>query len=97
MLGWLRAHLQLSAVRIAGLGRRIFCLTEQEPAAAAAQTIARLHTWLQSVKAPLTLGDLNIPPEDIPRIADNTKSLARLWRLRDYTPERVEAIFRQCL
>jgi alcohol dehydrogenase YqhD (iron-dependent ADH family) len=97
MLGWLRAHRQFSAIRIAGLGRRIFCLTEQEPAAAAAQTIARLHTWLQSVKAPLTLGDLNIPPEDIPRIADNTKGLARLWRLRDYTPERVEAILRQCL
>jgi hypothetical protein len=97
MLGWLRAHRQSSAIRIAGLGRRIFCLTEQEPAAAAAQTIARLHTWLQSVKAPLTLGDLNLPPEDIPRIADNTKGLARLWRLRDYTPERVEAILRQCL
>ena len=97
MLGWLRAHRQLSAVRIAGLGRRIFCLTEQEPAAAATQTIARLHTWLHRVKAPLTLGDLNIPPEDIPRIADNTKGLARLWRLRDYTPERVDAILRQCL
>ena len=97
MLGWLRAHRQSSAMRIARLGRRIFCLTEQEPAAAAAQTIARLHTWLQSVKAPLTLGDLNIPPDDIPRIAENTKGLARLWRLRDYTPERVDAILRQCL
>ncbi len=97
MLGWLRAHQILFAKRIAALGKRIFCLTEQEPTAAAAQTIARLHTWLQSVKAPLTLSELNILPEDIPRIADNTNGLARLWRLRDYTPERVDTILRQCL
>lgn len=97
MLGWLRTYQHVAAERIAELGRRIFCLTEKEPAAATAQTITRLHTWLHSVKAPLTLGDLNIPPDDIPRIADNTKGLARTWRLRDYTPERVSTILRHCL
>jgi alcohol dehydrogenase YqhD (iron-dependent ADH family) len=97
MLGWLRAYQQIAAGRIAGLGRRIFCLTEKDPTAAAAQTITRLHTWLHSVKAPLSLDDLNIPREDIPRIAENTKALARIWRLPDYTPEQVSTILRHCL
>ena len=97
MLGWLRAHRLTSAERIAGLGRRVFSLAEQETTAAADQTITRLHAWLQSVQAPLTLSDLNIPPDDIPRIADNTTGLARIWRLRDYTPERVSAILHHCL
>lgn len=97
LLGWLRAHQTLRAERIAGLGERIFRLSEQGPTETAAQTIARLHDWLRSVGAPLTLGDLAIPASDIPRIADNTKGLARIWRLRDYPPERVAAILRLCV
>jgi len=97
MLGWMRAHREMYAKRIASLGKRIFCLPEKEPPAAASQTIARLHAWLQSVEAPLTLSDLGIPADEIPRIAENTQGLARIWRLRDYTPERVDSILRQCL
>jgi hypothetical protein len=97
MLGWLRAHRQNSASRIAGLGRRIFCLPEQDPVSLADQTIARINAWIVSVKAPRTLADLNIPAADIPRIAANTSGLARIWRLADYTPERVAVILRHCL
>lgn len=97
LLGWLRAHQTLCTERIAGLGERIFRLAGHSPTAIAAQTIARLHTWLHSVGAPLTLGDLAIPAGDIPRIADNTRGLTRIWRLRDYSPERVAAILRLCL
>lgn len=97
MLGWMRAHREMSAERIANLGKRIFRLPEKEPLAAANQTIARLHAWLQSVEAPLTLSDLGIPADEIPRIAENTQGLARIWRLRDYTPERIGFILRQCL
>jgi len=97
MLGWMRAHREMYAERIANLGKRIFCLPEKEPPAAANQTITLLHAWLQSVEAPLTLSDLGIPADEIPRIAENTQGLARIWRLRDYTPERVDSILRQCL
>jgi hypothetical protein len=97
MLGWLRAHREMYAERIASLGKRIFCLPEKEPLAAASQTITRLHAWLQSVEAPLTLSDLGIPADEISRIAENTQGLARIWRLRDYTPERIDSILRQCL
>lgn len=97
LLGWLRAHQALLAERIAGLGERIFRVSGQGPTETAAQTIARLHDWLRCVGAPLTLGDLAVPTDDIPRIADNTKGLARIWRLRDYPPERVAAILRLCV
>jgi len=97
MLGWLRAYREIYAERIASLGKRIFGLPEMEPLAAANQTITRLHAWLQSVEAPLTLSDLKIPADDIPRIAENTQGLARIWRLHDYTPERIDSILRQCL
>lgn len=97
MLGWLRAHHDLHARRIAELGRRLFRLPDGEQAASiAAQTSLCLQEWLHRVRAPTTLADLGIPARDIPRIADNTRGLARIWRLRDYPPERVAAILHLC-
>jgi len=97
MLGWLRAHHDLHARRIAELGRRLFRLPDGEQAASiAAQTTLCLQGWLHRVRAPTTLADLGIPARDIPRIADNTRGLARIWRLRDYPPERVAAILHLC-
>ena len=97
LMGWLRAQQTTLAQRIASLGRRLFALGEPNPRLAAEQTIARFADWLASVNAPLTLGDLGIPAADITRIADNTRGLARVWRLADSTPERVAAILRHCL
>ncbi|MCL1981231.1 MAG: iron-containing alcohol dehydrogenase [Proteobacteria bacterium] len=97
LLGWLKDQQQTLAERIAGLGRRLFALTEPDPQLAAEQTIARFTDWLARVNAPLSLNDLGIPAADIPRIADNTRGLARVWRLADFTPERVAAILRRCL
>jgi alcohol dehydrogenase YqhD (iron-dependent ADH family) len=96
MLGWLRAHRHRAAERIAVLGKRIFSLHEQDAQSTADQTIACLHDWLQRVHAPTTMAELNIPADDIARIADNTRGLARIWRLPEYTPEQVVGILRRC-
>ena len=96
MLGWLRAHRQSLAERIAGLGRRIFRIAAQDSEAAADQTIICLQRWLQSVKAPITLDQLGVPVDDIPTIAANAKGLARIWRLQAYTPEGIAAVLRLC-
>jgi alcohol dehydrogenase YqhD (iron-dependent ADH family) len=98
MLGWLQHHAQTAAPRIADLGKRIFPAIEATNAnLGAAQTIDGLRRWFQRVKAPVTLGDLGIPAGDIPRIAANSKGLARLWRLQDYAPERVAEVLHRCL
>lgn len=99
MLGWLRAHEAEAAPRLAALGTRLFPASDlpEDMPAAAQRTIGQLHAWLAAVGAPLCLEDLAVPAADIPAIAANTRSQARLWRLSDYTPDRVEAILRCCL
>lgn len=96
MLGWLRAHRQSLAERIAGLGRRVFGIAARDAEAAADQTIDCLRQWLQSVNAPISLEQLGVPASDIPVVAANAKGLARVWRLQEYTPERVAAILEFC-
>jgi hypothetical protein len=95
MLGWLRYHAETAAARINQLGGRLFA-PDRSTEAGAEPTLTRLHDWLRRVKAPVSLQDLGIPESDIPRIAENTEGLARLWRLRDYTPQLVAAILQRC-
>jgi alcohol dehydrogenase YqhD (iron-dependent ADH family) len=97
ILGWLRSHAEAAGARIASLGERIFPQEGSTATAPSAErTIARFHEWFCRVKAPVSLHDLGISAGDIPRIAENSKGLAQLWRLRDYPPERVAAILQRC-
>nr|WP_321464656.1 iron-containing alcohol dehydrogenase [uncultured Desulfobulbus sp.] len=96
MLGWLRDHSQTHALRIAQLGRRVFALKAPSEQSLALATIDALRQWLVAVRVPTTLKELAIAPEDIPAISENTQALARIWRLREYTPERVTAILKRC-
>lgn len=97
MLGWLRAHSQNQASRIAQLGRRVFAIETMSHQEAAFQTVRALHRWLRSIHVPTTLKDLDIHPHDIPRISENTRGLARIWRLREYSPQRVASILDLCV
>ena len=97
ILGWLQDHAETNAARIISLGKRVFPQINGSAAAPnAQQTISQLREWLCRVNAPLSLRDLGIPASDIPQIAENSKGLAKLWRLRDYNPERVAAILQRC-
>jgi hypothetical protein len=42
------------------------------------------------------LKELNIPVEDIPRIAENALGLAKVWRLNQYSQEVIEDILQCC-
>ena len=99
ILGWLQYQAETAtAPRIARLGERLFPLNSSSGTDQGAQlTLARFHEWFSHVKAPVSLQDLGIPVSDIPRIAENSKGLARLWRLPDSTPEKVAAILHRCL
>ncbi len=97
ILGWLQDHAETNAARIISLGKRVFPQNNGSAAAPCAEeTINRLREWFCRVNAPISLHDLGIPVSDIPKIAENSKGLAQLWRLRDYPPERVAAILERC-
>ncbi|WLE98810.1 MAG: iron-containing alcohol dehydrogenase [Candidatus Electrothrix communis] len=102
MPGWLQWYLKQDAARIARLGRGILPSAEQQELAGenetviAERTIAFLRTWFSKVHSPVSLAELNIPAEDIPRIAENALGLAKVWRLNQYSQEVIEEILQRC-
>jgi hypothetical protein len=93
---WLRWRLDQAAGRIARMGRTVFRLEMGDEAEIARQAVDALMSWFSRVGCPVTLSGLNIPAEDIPKIAGNAVALAKLWHLPAYTQERIEAILDFC-
>ncbi|MCI5120320.1 MAG: iron-containing alcohol dehydrogenase [Candidatus Electrothrix sp. AUS4] len=101
--GWLQWYLGQDPARIARLGQGILSPAQQQELAGqgdvalAERTIAFLRTWFSKVNSPVSLAELNIPTEDIPRIAENALGLAKVWRLNQYGQVIIEDILRRCV
>ncbi len=94
--GWMRHASQERPVKFAQFAQRIFKIAGEDTATMAAEGISRLEAWFQSVNSPTDLGALDIPEADIPKIAENCLALAKVWRMREYTKEKIESILKLC-
>ena len=56
-----------------------------------------LKSWFEKVKSPTSLSSINVPESDIPKIAENAIGLAKIWRMQEYTAEKIEDILRLCV
>ncbi len=95
--GWMRYHTEHAPERFAQFAERVFGIVTGNSMEKAEKGILALETWFQTIHSPTTITALNIPKTDIPRIAENAISLARVWRMRDYDESKVEAILTHCL
>ena len=96
--GWLQCHAAQYHQRLCQLGSRLLpgqAAHDKPPAAE--EVISWLAQWLKRMQVPCSLCDLGIGASAIPTIASNSQGLARVWRLRDATPEKVAGILKQCL
>lgn len=83
--------------RHALLAAQVFGVRDADQHLLAREGIRQLSNWLKKIAAPTSLSDLGLSRKDIPALAENTRTQARLWRLSAYPPEIVEAILQECL
>ena len=76
---------------------QVFGVHDADQHLLAQEGIRLFSQWLKKIDVPTSLADLNLSQNDIPALAANTQAQARLWRLREYSPEVVEAILWECL
>ncbi len=97
--GWLTWYSQKKPARIAHLGRQIFPkqnLQRYNDNETALKTITFLKNWFIRINGPVTLEEVGIPQQDIASIADNALALAKIWRLKQYSHQRIEQILDLC-
>jgi alcohol dehydrogenase YqhD (iron-dependent ADH family) len=94
--GWMQHQAPNALQRFAQFAERVFDIRTGSTEERAYAGIANLKKWFEQVKAPTSITALNIPHSDIPRIAENAMGLAKVWRMRDYNQEKIEAILENC-
>ncbi len=97
--GWLTWFCQQEEARVAQLGENIFPVEGYQrltTSAMAERTITIFRNWFSKIESPVSLGELEIPPSDIPGIAQNALTLARFWRLNEYSQQTIEEILHLC-
>jgi len=94
--GWMFYAVEKDPVKFARLGREIFGIEKDDNLEAGIEGINRLKEWFASIGSPVSLGEANIPEEDIEKIAENAHVLAQAWGLQDYTEEIIVDILSLC-
>ncbi len=95
--GWMRFQAKRHPQRFAQFGERVFDLREGTIEEKAAKSIKELSNWFQQVNSPTSITALNIPAKDIPQIADNAVTLAKVWRMQGYDQQLIELILKDCI
>jgi len=92
---WLEFEGRSRPRKIAGLGRRLFGLAGADDEDIAAATAQQFKQWFEQINCPVSLtsliGECNLLP-----IGENTRFLAKIWRLQEYDREKVLSILDLC-
>ena len=94
--GWMRHQCRITPQRFAQFAERVFDFRNGNTEERAQKGIDALEAWFEKVHSPTSLAALNIPEQEIPKIAENAVALARIWRIPDYDQERIQAILAGC-
>ena len=94
--GWMRFQAPAQPQRFAQFAERVFDIRTGSDQEKASQGIESLSKWFQKIHTPVTITELEVPAEDISKIAENAITLAKVWRLRDYNTKKIESILRNC-
>ena len=95
--GWMIYQAQRTPEKFAQFAERVFGITSGPIEKRVAEGIRALLSWFIKVKTPTNLTALQIPAQDIPKIAKNAVGLAKVWRMNDYTEEKIEEILKLCV
>ncbi|WP_027360080.1 iron-containing alcohol dehydrogenase [Desulforegula conservatrix] len=92
---WMRYAAEKDYSKFAQFADKIFGIKNADEALAASQGIKALEDWFRSIYVPVRLQDVNIPLDDIPKIAENARGLARRWGMKgEYKREIIENILK---
>lgn len=96
MPGWMSYQAELNPKKFTQFAERVLNIKEKNPKGGAIKGVDFLKEWFAKISCPTSLKNLNISETDIPNIATNALEQAKIWRLREYTSEKIETILKLC-
>ncbi len=94
---WMHFHAPLKPARFAQFAERVFDIREGNDLEKAVQGIKQLKAWFCHVLSPSTLTELQIPTNEFDKIAENSMTLAKVWRMQGYDTSKIITILQASL
>jgi alcohol dehydrogenase YqhD (iron-dependent ADH family) len=94
--GWLEYNAVTAPEKTAQFAERVFRVSSPTMRTRARLGVEKLKMWFRDKGCPVSLSELNISTEEIPSLAESSKALSKVWRMREYTPEIVAEVLRRC-
>ncbi len=94
---WMHFHAPLKPARFAQFAERVFDIREGNDLEKAVQGIKQLKAWFCHVLSPSTLTELKIPTNEFDKIAENSMTLAKVWRMQGYDTSKIITILQASL
>lgn len=94
---WMRYAATIRPEPIARLGYHLFSISQPSQRESALETSEKFGQLFSELNCPSSLTELGIELSDIDWIAENSRKLATIWKLREYSPETIKNILMECL
>jgi len=95
--GWMKYQAPKNPAKFTQFAERVFGFNSGTDMQKANDGILCLKAWFDKVKSPTSLAAINVPESDISKIAENAVGLAKIWRMPEYTAEKIEDILKLCV
>ncbi len=94
--GWLKYQANQQPARMVQFFRQVFDIKEMSEVETIDCGISALTAWFKKSGAPVSLKELEIDAGEISQFAENALAQAKIWRMREYTQEKIESILELC-
>lgn len=90
---WMKYSYKKNTTKFAQLAERIFSIRDEDIQVKAYKGIKALEEWFKGIAVPIRLSEIDISKDDIPKIAKNALTQAKLWHLKEYPLEVIKEVF----
>jgi len=82
--------------RLAQFGTNVFNIDSTDRQRLPALAIESLHEFLVSASCPVSLKEIGISRQDLPKLLEHCLQQARIWRMTDYDSDRIAGLLDYC-
>ncbi len=96
---WLKYYSKNNPERVESLAKGIFpeqLSSSESKLKITEYFVEHFYKWMNNVGLPTSLTEMGIQEDEFESITEHTLALAKIWRLREYSPTMLESILRNC-
>ena len=91
---WMKYNYRDNIDQFAKFAENVFGIRSPDKETAATRGITALEKWFKNIKSPVSFRDANLPADQLDKLTKSVQELAKLWKIKGYTREKIYNILK---